>query len=380
MTNKDKAQYIADYCEEYGVNLAESEADWWRIAYTLATDFGEGGREIFHRISRQSKKYRLGENEYKYNKALQMSRGDIHLATLIQMAADAGIQIPREGSYTPIPSAAKKKIPPTPTPVFREIPPNWVEATICRHDALSNYLSQRLGAEAVDTARRLYKVGTTKHGETIFYLADEGGRCYDGKLVQYSADGHRMKEQPHRLDVDWLHRRLRWDMLSQTLFGVHLLQQRPDAPVALVEAEKTALVGSILAPAWVWIACGGEGGFTEEKLRPLQGRKVYIFPDRDAVEKWREKAPKLLPAALFIGDWYVGKELGEKADLADWWLQAPPVDVPQLVLERYPDNTALHRLCDVLGLDLVVIAPHTDADENGFKTWKDLMTALGHRA
>lgn len=366
MTDIDKALYIADECERNNIDLAPTMELWVKIGYSLA-ELGEDARDIYHRIAAMSGKYRVKDTDKQFNRCLtHENKSDF--GSLVYLAKKAGIKLPKDGTYTPQSPAAPKKIPPTPTPVFREIPPNWVEATICRHDALSNYLSQRLGAEAVDAARGLYKVGTTKQGETIFYLTDEDGRCFDGKVVEYSPDGHRLKDRPHKLDVDWLHRKLGWDKLPQTLCGVHLLHERPDAPVALVEAEKTALVGSIVMPDWLWVACGGEGGFTAEKLRPLQGRKVYIFPDVDAVEKWRKDAPKLLPAALFIGDWHIGHELGEKADLADLWLTGR--HVPAKVAQLYPNHTALHRLCNDLGLDLVSIEPHTDEDEIGFVRWK----------
>ena len=51
--------------------------------------------------------------------------------------------------------------------------------------------------------------------------------------------------------------------------------------VAIVEAEKTAVIMSEVYPLYVWMAAGGLSALSAEKLRPLRDHKVILFPDTD---------------------------------------------------------------------------------------------------
>ena len=53
--------------------------------------------------------------------------------------------------------------------------------------------------------------------------------------------------------------------LSQCLFGEHLLPLCPELPVALVEAEKTAVICSAVFPEFLRLATGRLGGGGEAK-------------------------------------------------------------------------------------------------------------------
>ena len=60
--------------------------------------------------------------------------------------------------------------------------------------------------------------------------------------------------------------------------------------VALVEAAKTAHIGAILMPEMVWLSTEGIMGLTAERLRPLKGREVILFPDEGkGYELWSER-------------------------------------------------------------------------------------------
>ena len=60
-----------------------------------------------------------------------------------------------------------------------------------------------------------------------------------------------------------------------------------------------------------------------ESLRPLieSGRRVWVWPDKDGVEKWREKVSHLLSDrfSIYVGffDRYWIEADGKKADIAD---------------------------------------------------------------
>ena len=81
--------------------------------------------------------------------------------------------------------------------------------------------------------------------------------------------------------------------LRQCLFGLHLL--RPETQtVAIVEAEKTAVVASMFFPDVLFLGTGGITNLRKESCEPLKDKRVILFPDLGAEEIWEEKA-KTIP-------------------------------------------------------------------------------------
>jgi len=66
--------------------------------------------------------------------------------------------------------------------------------------------------------------------------------------------------------------------------------------VAIVESEKTAIIASLLMPAFTWLACGSLTGLNPQKCAVLQGRQVILFPDANGYEQWQTKARELRKA------------------------------------------------------------------------------------
>ena len=80
------------------------------------------------------------------------------------------------------------------------------------------------------------------------------------------------------------------------LYNLHLLAQKPDAPVLIVEGEKSANAASQLFPDHV-VVTTMHGAKSPEKsdLSPLQGHSVLIWPDYDDPgQKYTETMAKLL--------------------------------------------------------------------------------------
>ena len=50
----------------------------------------------------------------------------------------------------------------------------------------------------------------------------------------------------------------------------------------MVEAEKTAVILSEVYPDYLWLAAGGLYELTAQKLFPLKGRRIILFPDTDS--------------------------------------------------------------------------------------------------
>jgi len=185
-----------------------------------------------------------------------------------------------------------------------------------------------------------YCIGHSKKGHTIFWQIDEKQRVRTGKMMKYypvdhPKAGHRDKESEY--GFDWIHSALFRSQkfpefddekmeVKQCLFGQHLMKAWPNATINIVESEKTAVLMAIAYgnnAAQIWMACGGLYNITREKLKPLMddGRRIQLFPDRDGIKKWIEKAVQLNYDKLgfnteAVKDWWVPED-GEKADIAD---------------------------------------------------------------
>ena len=63
--------------------------------------------------------------------------------------------------------------------------------------------------------------------------------------------------------------------------------------MAIVEAEKTAIVASLFFPDVLFLATGGITNLRKETCEPLKDRRVILFPDLGAEEDWRGKAREI---------------------------------------------------------------------------------------
>lgn len=160
---------------------------------------------------------------------------------------------------------------------------------------LYTHAVQLLGEQDARRVWHTYKIGATRDGRTAFWYIANGGEVRGAKLIQYKHDGHRDKEATP--PVLWAHRCREFAGmftgrdLVQPLYGEHLLAERQDAPVVVVESEKTAALMSAFFPAYVWISCGGSQGLKNaERLAPLFGRQVLLIPDNGQFYNWRRVA------------------------------------------------------------------------------------------
>ena len=198
-----------------------------------------------------------------------------------------------------------------------------------RHLPWSNDPSNNQRAR-VEQTLWMYCVGPWIDGRVCFWQIDEQGRPHGGKLMRYGNDGKRDKTE----NPGWIYNQkgiresIDFDKYEYraTLFGLHLLNRYPDAAINIVESEKTALV---CANAYghpersLWMACGGLKFLKLESLQPLidQGRRVWLWPDKDGVEDWKQKCEHLLSDRVTITTRFLEEnwieEDGPKADVAD---------------------------------------------------------------
>lgn len=142
------------------------------------------------------------------------------------------------------------------------------------------------GQEEVMKAVSRYKIGTRvdRDDEVIFWQFDQNMNCRSGKVMSY--DRATIKRGK---TISWMHTILGFTdfNLSQCLFGEHLITSKHD-PVIVVESEKSAIIGSIVIPEFIWVATGGKSSGVADKLKVLKDHKVTLVPDIDATESWKK--------------------------------------------------------------------------------------------
>ncbi|WP_426669644.1 DUF6371 domain-containing protein [Mucilaginibacter sp. McL0603] len=176
------------------------------------------------------------------------------------------------------------------------IHPDTVNASFTNYgqNYFVQYLITLFGFDKADELVGRYRIGTSNHwpGATIFWQLDTAGNVRTGKVMLYDKQtGKRVKEPFNH--ITWAHKLANLDVnfnLKQCLFGEHLLNEEPTKPVAIVESEKTAIIASALLPDMLWLAAGSLHNLKFEICQALKGRKVYLFPDLNAYDKWRIKA------------------------------------------------------------------------------------------
>lgn len=112
---------------------------------------------------------------------------------------------------------------------------------------------------------------------------------------------------------DWIINYRNNHLMVSCLFGEHLLSKYPSNPIALVEAPKTAIYGTLYfglpesSETLIWLAVYNKSSFSFNKLKVLEGRDVFVFPDlsKDGTtyKEWENKAKqyeKRLPDTRFI--------------------------------------------------------------------------------
>ena len=193
---------------------------------------------------------------------------------------------------------------------------------------------------------QLYKIGATKAKEVIFWQVDESNKVRTGKVMQYDPTTGKRQSAP-----DWIHSRMKKlnqlpadYNLIQCFYGQHLLKLNPTATIAVVEAEKTAVICSGLNPNFIWIAAGQLQGLNIDKSSCLAGRKVLFFPDLSkdgqTFEIWKAKATEIMNkygCKIIVSDLLernaTATERESGLDIADYLIRERKTTPPPPVVE-----------------------------------------------
>lgn len=316
-----------------GIHLADDRKEWLQLMMSMAGG-GERLLDSFLLLASMSvKKYKERENRRLFLKAVGKS-SDVGLKFFIDRCKEKGISpndylapaaladsFQSRGSWRqnnnqtnhnhqqPTPKQATTMQPFTTLPTantIHKIDYKWVERFGQGQDSSfhrSVVASGLLTAEELQAASEIFHLGTTKDKRVVYWQIDAEGRVRDGKLMAYDEHCHRVKPGEHdtQSSVSWAGFELRqcglldknWEA-THCLFGLHQLNSRPDAMVCIVEAEKTAVICSQKFKDSIWMAAGGMEQLNVDKLRPLVGRQVILYPDTDpegeTYKKWYDIA------------------------------------------------------------------------------------------
>lgn len=230
----------------------------------------------------------------------------------------------------------KKAAPqPTPEPVFFDFetfnqtlqPERYEQNTFIQN--LFYRVQFPFTVDEVTKVIKLYRLGTVANGyragANTFPFIDAKGNVRAIQVKQFDQANHTtgtdflhtIIEKHHNRNnkplPDWLAAYIKQDKRISCLFGEHLLSKYHSNPVALVEAPKTAVYGTLYfglpetPESLIWLAVYNKSSFTFDKLKVLHGRFVYVFPDLskdgNTFKEWESKAKEYesrLPGTRFI--------------------------------------------------------------------------------
>ena len=93
MTDIESLHRLTEAVETAGADIAPTYAEYVQLAFAIATDCGEAGREFFHRLCRMSAKYQREHAERIFSNALTTRHGEVHLGTAFHLAETANVKL-----------------------------------------------------------------------------------------------------------------------------------------------------------------------------------------------------------------------------------------------------------------------------------------------
>ena len=243
------------------------------------------------------------------------------------------------------------------------VPTGYLSKSFSFDSCLCEFLCGMFGIDTIKKAWESYGIGAAKDHSTIFWQVDIQGRIRTGKIIKYNSEtGHRIKD----FGINWIHSVMKKQKLlpatfnlSQCLFGEHLLKKYPDKDIALVEAEKTAVICSMVIPKYNWLATGGKSQLSVEKMKVLRGKRVVAFPDVDGYEEWQGKAKDLALTGIdmVVSDYLqhvaTKEQRAKKIDIADLILEQHKSSKQILLENIISENATVGLLVEKLNLEIV---------------------------
>ena len=111
--------------EQSGIDITDTYEKWRDIGFAISEEYGEAGRDYYHRISRNYSGYEHKECDEQYNKCLQAKGHGISIATLYHHLHQVGIKPKQQQQVVEVlqqTEEVKQPLPTIPTTVYNNIP------------------------------------------------------------------------------------------------------------------------------------------------------------------------------------------------------------------------------------------------------------------
>ena len=209
----------------------------------------------------------------------------------------------------------------------RTLQPEYYESNIFIQN-LFNRVQYPFDPADVTKVVELYRLGTIpsgyRAGAISFPFIDISGNVRAVQVKQFDETNHttgtdflhsilmKYYKEAGKVPPEWLDKYMNQDKKVSCLFGEHLLNEFPSNRIALVEAPKTAVYGTLYfglpetPDQYLWLAVYNKSSFSLDKVKPLQGRFVDVFPDLSkdggTFREWETKAKEFerqLPGTQF---------------------------------------------------------------------------------
>ena len=236
-----------------------------------------------------------------------------------------------------------------PRPIIQDIPYEVLKGTLQGYEqnAFIQNLLKLFPAADIEKVISMYYLGTVTgdymRGSVTFPFIDYQNKIRAIQVKQFDQENHTVKtsflhsiiEKQSSIVPPWLKAYKNNEKKVSCLFGEHLLRRHPFNPVALVEAPKTAIYGTLYyglpndADNSLWLAVYNLSSLNSEKCKALKNRYVLLFPDLSkdgrAYKLWKDKARELnreIPGSKFFVSDILEKhatpeQRNQGADIAD---------------------------------------------------------------
>ena len=155
-------------------------------------------------------------------------------------------------------------------------------------DKVVRYETKKLGI--IDQLVMRYRLGAVRklmggHYGTILPRINRKGMIVGGNVIYYSADDGTMLYKDALIDHLYPWYAFDYYVDPNVFYGEHMYRGRQ---TAIVQEEKTAMLGTLAYPNIDWLAVGVGNNLTDEMMKKFIGRQVILFPDDFSYEFWSE--------------------------------------------------------------------------------------------
>ena len=131
---------VVERIEARGIDIAPTYEEWRNVGFALADAFGEGGRDLYQRVSRFYDGYAAAETDKQFTACVEAHGHGVTIATFFALAKNAGVDITSAAQAKPMETPQEEAVPervPLPTirsEVVEQLPPLLRDIAHCGHN------------------------------------------------------------------------------------------------------------------------------------------------------------------------------------------------------------------------------------------------------